>query len=157
MSGSVTPTTGSVPLTMPMLMSDVPEHHRRDADADGGAEAIARLAGDLQDPEDQDQVGEQQHRAADEAPLLGPDGEREVGPQRREVPQADLGAVQVPLAEEPPRADGVQRLPRLVRPLRVGVEERLHALALILVQQVLVDRERRDRRQAHDRAPASSA
>src|SRR6185436_13779271 len=88
---------------------------------------------------------------ADEAPLLRPDREREVGPQGREVAQADLGAVEEPLAEEPPGADGVQRLPRLVGPRRTGVEESLDALALERVKQVLVDGEGRERRQPQDR------
>src|SRR5262249_61859543 len=91
----------------------MPEDHRRDADAEGRAEAVARLRGDIHDPEDEKEVEPEENDAAGEPPLLGPDGEREIGPVLGKEVELVLRAVEVALAAEAPGADGEDRLPRV--------------------------------------------
>ena len=61
-----------------------------------------------------------------------------------------------PLPENRPDPIALSACRACQPPFGVGVEERLDPLALILVQQVLVDRERRDRRQPRDAASVFS-
>src|SRR6185369_15514576 len=107
MSGSVTPTTGKMPATMPMLKKTC----QKSSAAQRLGEAIARLGREVQRPQDQEQVAADQDGAADEAPLLGEHRERKVGPVLGQKLQLVLRAVQPALAGPAPAADGEDGLP----------------------------------------------
>ena len=97
------------------------EKERHDAHGQRLAQAVARLAGDS-DPGEQNHPVEREHdHAADESTLLGNDGENEVvvrhGP--RQVSQGILRAPPPAFARQATGADGYQRLPHIVRIIKL--------------------------------------
>jgi Mg-chelatase subunit ChlD len=133
---------------------DLPEQHGGHAHAHGDAEAVARLAADLQDPQHQQAVGEKNGGAADEAPFLGPHGEGKIRPQGGQRAQADLRPLQKSLADEAARADGVHGLARLPGRGRIerGIDEGQHAVALVVVKGVFPQWRDGQRASDHDAA-----
>ncbi len=136
----------------------MPEDHRRDPDAQHRAEAVARLRGDADRPEAQEQIEPDEDGAADEAPLLREDGEREVGGLVGDEAELVLHPLEVAVAHELPVADGdagVVGVPSRLQNVRLGVEEHLDAGALIVEQHVLVGHVRADDRRAEEEEDAA--
>ena len=106
---------------MPILMKTWLKRSVTTPTAISLAQAIARLAGDS-DPGEQNHPVQREHdHAADESFLLGNDGENEVVVRHcpRQVPQGILRALPPAFARQPARADGNQRLPHIVRIIKL--------------------------------------
>ena len=99
-SGSGTPTTGSTPLTIPMLTNGVREEHQRDRAGDQAREQRRRVRRDHHRAPDQQHVEDDQHDAADQPEFLAEHGEDEVGVALRQEVEVRLRAVEPALADE---------------------------------------------------------
>src|ERR1019366_3862258 len=93
------------------------EEERYDAHRHEFAQAIARLAGDPDSGEQNHPIQREHNHAADESTLLGNDGEDEVVVRHWpwQITQGILRAPAPAFARQPARADGDQRLPHVVR------------------------------------------
>ena len=113
--GSGIPVTGAMPIVMPTLTKTWKRKANTIPPGDDGA---VEVAGDRDHPQpapDDEQVEEQQDRAADEAALLGEGGEDEVGRVLGEVVEPRLAR---PLDAAAGEAAGADRRPSTGRRCR---------------------------------------
>ena len=108
-------------------------------------------ARDVEPAADDEHVQHHQHEAADEAPLLADHREDEIGRALRQEFELRLAAVHVALAEHAARADRDLRLDRVIAGAErvvLRVQEREHALPLVVVQEMPGDGHGRDEQRA---------
>ena len=114
MSGSVTPTTGKSPITIPMLMATCQKSMPVTPTARKWPKRSRALPAMSMRARDEHEVEREQEQAAEEAVLLRPHREDEVGVLLGEERQVRLRPLPPPLAEPLPGADGDHRLRRVV-------------------------------------------
>ena len=128
---------------MPLLTNTYTKNVSARLPGDQARERVLRLRRDVQPAADDEHVQQISTKQPDQPPFLADHGEDEIGRALRQELELRLAAVHVALAEHAARADRDLRLDGVIAGAeRVGlrIEEREHALPLIVVQEVPDDR-----------------
>ena len=113
---------------------DVEGNHRGDADREQPSEGIARILGNPYPAPENDEIEEEQNRAANEAEFLAHNGEDKVRMVLGQEVQLTLCAAEKPLAKEHARANRNLRLDDVIaRAERIDVRIHKHHDAHFLV------------------------
>ncbi len=109
-NGSGIPVTGATPIVMPTFTNTWKRNADHETAGDDDAVQVARAGDHPQAAPDDEEVEEEQDRAADEPALLGERREREVGRVLGEVVEPRLARLDDAASREPARADRGDRL-----------------------------------------------